>query len=197
MFTYSHFLTTAWVADRLRRFRPIQVPAFVLGSVLPDLPLIAWTFWYFSYRPSLGPVSGNPFGALYDDFFFRDPLWIVSHNLFHAPLLIVVGILIGRHLTVGGSRAGFAMMWFWIGCGLHSVADVITHHNDGPLLLFPLDWQWRFVSPISYWHPAYYGNIVGLVESTLNLLIIGYFAVLAAAALWRGVRGRAPGWEED
>ena len=182
MFTYSHFITSGFVGDRIRRRRPMQFPSFLAGSVLPDLPLIGWTFWYFEYRRSLGPVSGNPFGALYDDFFFRDPLWILTHNFFHAPLLIAAFVWIGYRVARSRSRLGFGLMWFWLGCGLHAAVDIVTHHNDGPLVLFPFDWQWRFLGPVSYWHPGYYGREMWLLEGALDLVVIGYFAVLALKA---------------
>jgi hypothetical protein len=43
-------------------------------------------------------------------------------------------------------------------------------------LLFPFHWQYRFITPISYWDANHYGNIVGPLEHLLNLGIILYFA---------------------
>jgi membrane-bound metal-dependent hydrolase YbcI (DUF457 family) len=49
--------------------------------------------------------------------------------------MIAVGYLGWRRRTTWG----FAWLWVGIGCGLHALTDILTHHNDGPLLLFPLD----------------------------------------------------------
>lgn len=64
------------------------------------------------------------------------------------------------------------LFWFALGCALHSFVDILTHHSDGPLVFFPLNWSYRFASPVSYWDPAYYGDTFSRASDWLNLVII-------------------------
>jgi hypothetical protein len=69
--------------------------------------------------------------------------------------------------------------WFALGCGPHSFIDILTRRNDGPLLFFPFNWTYRFPVPVSYWYPAYGGRTFAVLEGTLDVVIIAYFATLA------------------
>jgi len=46
---------------------------------------------------------------------------------------------------------------------LHSCFDFPFHHSDAHHHFFPFS-TWQFHSPISYWEPAYHGQIVGSIE---------------------------------
>ena len=65
---------------------------------------------------------------------------------------------------------------FWLAASMifHTLIDIFTHHSDGPLFLFPLNWSYRFASPISYWEPAYHGQLFMLAEYLLDAFILGY-----------------------
>ncbi|CAN5239811.1 hypothetical protein BH23GEM4_BH23GEM4_21970 [soil metagenome] len=106
---------------------------------------------------------------------------MTSHNLLHAPLVLGVFAAVGVWGRRSGKSWGTALLWFTFGCALHTLCDVVTHHDDGPLLLFPFDWSFRFSSPISYWNPAYHGRLVGGIEHLLDAAVLLYFA----AAWWR------------
>lgn len=69
------------------------------------------------------------------------------------------------------------MLWFALGAGLHSAIDILTHAGDGPLLLFPLNWTYRFSSPVSYWDPEYYGRIFAPIEHVLDVVLLIYIFV--------------------
>ena len=175
MHTYSHLIHTAWLRWALNRSRsrsPVPL-AFVCGSFLPDIPLILLTAgWVVRRRLEQGPDS-RIFGPEYDQLFFHDPLWIVSHNLLHAPLVIAVGIGLGLFLRARRpARLWLRLRWFFAGCGLHSLVDIATHHHDGPLLLFPFDLSLRFASPLSYWDPRHHAAAVSLAEHAIDLLAL-------------------------
>jgi hypothetical protein len=186
MMTQSHFLITALLGDRLRR-RGVQVrlKGFLLGSFVADVPLTVLTLSYFAYRAWFValPEGEHIFGPSYDLLYFTNPFWIVWTSLFHAPLLIATMALVG-------SRTGRpGLYWFALGCGLHSLIDIFTHHNDGPLLFFPFNWTYRYPAPVSYWHPADGGRTFAVFESALDVLIIAYFASMALAWAWRRFQG--------
>ncbi len=206
MNTLFHGAVNTTVAVQLRKRLPWLRPSTVLwASLIPDIPLLFLTLWYFRRY-------GFGFGARYDELFYNDPLWIISHNLFHAPLIIsIVGILgwvvWRRGLDDAGNgygdvredsspeaasggpagltgRIGSLLLSFAFGTGLHTLVDIPTHHNDGPLLLFPFDWTLRYASPVSYWDPAAGGRILAPIDLGLTVLCIVFLALA-----WRRSRG--------
>jgi membrane-bound metal-dependent hydrolase YbcI (DUF457 family) len=174
MNTPSHLLLTAALR---RAIDPAGIPAraFLAGGVAPDVPLLALSIGGMAYyRLWLGweatAIEAHLFGGLY----FQHPLWICAHNLLHAPLVLLAG------LAIASRRAAPRWWWFLAGCALHTAVDIPTHHDDGPLLLFPFDWQTRFQSPISYWDTRHYGGQFTVVEILLDVLLVAYLAVARA-----------------
>lgn len=188
MQTYSHFLVNAFAGDRLRVRWPVRMGPLLAASILPDLPILILTGWYMLWRRAGAPAPPGVeagvapperlFGPLYDSLFFHDPVWVASHNLLHAPLVIAALIVAGMWTARRDRSAGGALIWFGIGAGLHSAFDILTHHSDGPLLLFPFDWSVRFESPLSYWEADHHAAWVGGVEHALDLAIAAYFLVV-------------------
>lgn len=84
-----------------------------------------------------------------------------------------------------GWRWGRLLFWLAVGTQTHTLIDMVTHHSDGPLLFFPLNWSYRFPAPISYWEADYYGPVVIVVETVVNLLILGYFLLHWWQRRWR------------
>lgn len=70
-------------------------------------------------------------------------------------------------------------MLFWLAAGmlLHTIIDIFTHTSDGPLMFFPLNWIYRFPSPVSYWEADHFGQFVVVAEYTVNGAILVYFFV--------------------
>ncbi|MBI3957431.1 MAG: metal-dependent hydrolase [Chloroflexi bacterium] len=179
MQTQSHFLMTAALCIPLqKRGMDVHITAFLLGSFLPDVPLFVLSaiFGVFSAAAQDGLMSG-PAMAEYDRLFFNDPLWIVPHNFFHAPLILMLIFVAGLLFHRRGSLWGNRLVWFALAATLHTGIDILTHHNDGPLLFFPFDFSTRFASPVSYWDPNHYGRIFTRFEMALDLLLVGYLLI--------------------
>lgn len=167
MITTTHLVINALTA-RSKKFTAAKLPKawFIFGGLAPDLFLYAASLFAFGYYRIIGELSGRElFDFIYDDLFFNNPLWIVGQNLLHAPMVLLVLYLLGTKLQKVWLRSLSA------GCGLHTVIDILTHNDDGPLVFFPFNWQYRFSSPISYWDPEHYGNIVGPID--LSITVIG------------------------
>ena len=180
MHTYSHLIQTAWLRHALLRRGWVVPRAFLVGSFMPDVPLLLLTLARLVAVWRSDAPDKRLFGHEYDALYFGDPLWIIGHSAMHAPILIAAGILAGFALgRWGPSERWRSFRWFWTSCGIHSFLDILTHTYDGPLVLFPFDWCLRFESPISYWDPRHYGGIVMAVEHGLDLLA-------ACALLWFG-----------
>ena len=174
MQTYSHALINATLAGPLKRagweFRDW---AFVAGGVLPDVPFFLLTVLGGIYYTVSGgtPTGESPMIYMHMTLYFTDPFWITAHNFFHAPLILgVIGL--GGYLGMrSGNRWGAQLLWFAVGAGLHSLIDIFTHAGDGPVLLFPFHWSYRFSSPVSYWDPQHYGLIFAPLEHLADLML--------------------------
>jgi hypothetical protein len=140
MRTFSHFLMTAVLNDGLRASGiPVSTKALLLGSFIPDAPLVVLTLGYFAYRYWFDPLAPGEhiYGPRYDNLYFHHPFWITGHNLFHAPLLIGLMLVVGY--TAGlrqHKKWAVALFWFAVACGFHSLVDIFTHRDDGPLLFW-------------------------------------------------------------
>ena len=179
MQTYSHFLITAVFRDRMEHKKVVlSGKALLLGSVLPDVPLFLLTIGFMiSRRLNAGADNEFLFGPSFDTLYFTNPWWISGHNLFHAPLLILLYAAIGYALMRQTARPkwqkwGWPIIWFAAGCGLHSLIDILTHVDDGPVLFFPLNWTYRFRAPVSYWDPRHGGRIFGPLEHLLDVILL-------------------------
>ncbi|MCG8351245.1 MAG: metal-dependent hydrolase [Chloroflexales bacterium] len=181
MQTVTHFLVTAFAKQQAQRrgvlTRPVQTPALLLGAVLPDIPFTLLSLGYGLYYWWLGstPTGESPMVYMHFTLFFEDPLWIISHNVFHSLVINTLLLALGWRGMRRGWRWGPLLFWLAVGTQFHTLIDIVTHHSDGPLLFFPLNWSYRFPAPISYWEPDYYGPVVIIVENVINVLISGYF----------------------
>lgn len=192
MHTYSHLLWTVaggrWIAARTR----VRTGALLAGSVAPDLPLLVLTLMFWAGQPDVGPGTDALFGAAYDTLFFHDPVWVVSHNMLHAPLVLAGLAGIGWAARRAGKGWGAALMWFAVGCAAHAAIDIAVHRDDGPLLLFPFDWETRFTSPVSYWQAAYHARWVAGIEHLVDLAVLAWLGTGLVRRIGRS-RKRAGG----
>lgn len=176
--TFSHLIIAAGVKVARPRIR-INANAFLIGSVAPDLALLLLSGGTALYLlMSEGRPIENLHSFMFNELFFNHPVWIISHNLLHAPLLLLAGLALTYPRPGRVGRVRRWLFWFLAATLLHTAIDIVTHHDDGPLLLFPFDWSLRFRSPISYWDPRYFGNVFTFVEYALDfalLLYLGWF----------------------
>ncbi len=178
MQTPSHFLITAVVNRQLsQRGIPVHTRALLIGSVLPDISFIVLTIVGEIYYRWFGaaPAGKSMMEYLHFTLFYIDPMWIISHNFFHSLVINTMLLVLGYYGLGGRKRWGLFVFWLAVSLEFHTVIDIFTHHTDGPLFLFPLNWSYRFASPISYWEPGYYGPIFMRFEYLLDGLILGYF----------------------
>lgn len=205
MQTYTHYVMTAVINQRLKareqrltagepgahayrtRVPPIRSGWMLLGSVMPDIPLILIFIGTFTADLIQGNMldPGNEeaaaqsyTGYLFREAFFHDPWVKFAHNLFHAPLLIVLYIVLGYWLWQRRKAWGAALFWFGCACALHTAIDIPVHYDDGPLIFFPFDWETRFYGPISYWENGRGGEWFVIVEHLLLLGMLIYLGVV-------------------
>ena len=162
MQTFSHFIITAAVGKTLDLKNRSSITGCLIGSVLPDVPLMlltAYTYLTTSTLTETHLVMHNNYAT--------NPLWIASHNIFHS--FIVLGLIAIFAFSLYRTKIGKLLLWLAIAASLHTVIDIFTHHSDGPYFLFPLSWTIRFESPVSYWDTAYYGGVFRIFEYGLDI----------------------------
>ncbi|MDY6941218.1 MAG: metal-dependent hydrolase [Cyanobacteriota bacterium] len=190
MNTPSHFLMTATFKKAFPRIEIVK-SAFLLGSIAPDIPLyllsIGGILYYHSFR---GWSLAETFRLMFDELYFHDPFWIASHNLLHSPLTLLSALgLLWRFRRRTAARKSW-WFWFFCACAFHSLVDILTHVDDGPLLFFPLDWTTRWQSPVSYWDPRHYGREFARFEGSLDAILTIY---LVGPWVYRRLRRRGDG----
>lgn len=130
------------------RKREQHTIAIIAGALIPDAPMFVFYLW--------ARFSGLSERAIWRDSYF-DPGWQALFDTFHSfPLLGLAWFVSWR---AGWVRTSI----FFASMFLHSCADFPLHHSDPHHHFFPLS-NWQFHSPISYWEPAYHGQIMGVVE---------------------------------
>ncbi len=152
---------------------PLRSRALLLGSVMPDVPLTAIAIVTIATDLIQGNFADEETLSftqqLFETWFFQSPWVKAAHNLFHGPIPVICYLLIGYFAWKNGKKWGAALFWFACACLLHTLIDIPLHYDDGPLLLFPFNFDFRYYSPISYWDPARYGRQFTIFEHTLVL----------------------------
>lgn len=147
--------------------QPRVTAAAFAGALIPDLSL------YLMAGTHLAVLGTDPqvvFGQLY---FSED--WQSIFRIDNSMVLWGIGLVLA---LMARSPVAIAL------CGaalLHLFGDFALHHDDGRAHFWPAT-TWIFQSPLSYWDPRHYGNIVGPLEITASLA--------CCVLLWRRFRGR-------
>ncbi len=174
MNTPTHFLMTAVLRKALPQWE-MTSSAVLLGSVAPDIPLYGLSLGgLFYFHRILGWSLADAAKHIFDTLYFEDPIWIGLHNFLHSPLSLLILLGVSQVVRLRSPQWGTWMRWFVLACMLHSVVDIFTHHDDGPLLFWPLNWQMRFQSPVSYWDHRHFGSEVARLELTLVIVLLCY-----------------------
>jgi hypothetical protein len=184
----THLVINAAIEKKYGAKFKLAKSAFLWGSVTPDIPfgLLSWGT-YAIYRFVLQQDTTNLMENVIHPAYFNNPWWIASHNFLHSPTaLVIYAIFLWRFLGKPNTR-GHWWLSFVFGCMVHSIIDIFTHFNDGPVLFFPFDWHIRFHSPISYWDKAHYASQFVYVEVGINIVLLGY---LFLPTLMRQIRKR-------
>jgi len=191
MQTYSHTVITAALERTLQekqtesgslylagiKLPPLKTGAFLVGSFLPDLLLTLIAIGAIGYDRLSDGSKPSRTRWLFGHAFFN--VWWVkaAHNLFHAPLLLFSYLIIGYIPWIRGRDWGASLFWLSTASLLHTAIDIPLHYDDGPLLLFPFEWETRFRSPVSYWDPKRYGRIFAPLEHIFVLIVLIYLLI--------------------
>ncbi|MGB5952743.1 MAG: hypothetical protein WBG57_09575 [Ornithinimicrobium sp.] len=194
MITPTHIVINAMLPRLSTRLRsgllsnPAARRAFVIGGAARDIPLYLLTAGAAAYYPLARGLSiDETFRLAFDGLFYTSPLWIIGQNALHSPVVAGALLLLSGHAFLA------RIPWlraFAAGCLVHVAMDIPVHHDDGPLVFFPLSWTYRFASPVSYWDPAHYGNIMGPID--VGITVVGSAILLGAFLRKRRADRRVP-----
>ena len=164
MNTPTHFLLHLALRKYVKTSKQCIIPkSFVIGAFAPDALLFIFVFAYTPYSLLSGNDMSQTFSNMFDTLYFTHPLWIFAYNMLHAPTMLLfftaLVVLCKKYLWKYYS----ILLWFLAGCGLHTLFDIPLHHDDGPRIFYPFS-DYIFRSPVSYWDPNHFGNIVMLFE---------------------------------
>lgn len=147
--------------------KPKVTWAALAGGLIPDFSLYALAAWSLF-------IQGNSTDYVFQTQYFSDAwqgVFAVDNSFFVWVLVIAVGIWMKKHWLWALGGAGF----------LHLCLDFPLHHDDARPHFWPLS-DWVFESPFSYWDQDHYGDLIGLLELGLCLVLL--------VVLWR--RFKAP-----
>ena len=179
MNTPSHWLMTVAIGKFYKPLKNAPRWALGLGSIAPDIPLYVMSFGgIYYFRNIKGWSDKETFSHLFDYLYFHDPLWIGFHNFLHSPTMLLILAITMLAIRSKFPRFSRWSLYFLGACFLHSLVDIVTHHDDGPVLFFPFNWSYRFPSPVSYWDPKHFGGPFMFFEAALDLVLI-FFLVRA------------------
>jgi hypothetical protein len=160
MLTPTHTLLSCGLLTA--RNSPARNVAVVAGGIAPDLPMFALFYWDH-YVGGLGEEQ------IWEGRYWTDA-WQIPTAIGHSiPIALVI-------LAIGMATGWRAFTFFALAVIVHIATDLPFHNDDAHMHLWPLS-QYKFISPLSYWDPAHYGNIMHWVEPGLMILM--------SALLWR------------
>ena len=158
MITPSHMIYS-WALAKATDPKPNKLRTLVIvaGGLVPDLPAYAF---FLVNTFILGTSQQLMWNTLYFDSTWA-PFITLSHSLLLWPILLLFATLVKRAL----------LRLFAISALLHVSLDFLVHHDDAYRHLWPLS-DWKFMSPVSYWDPAYYGNWANLFDAVLVIALL-------------------------
>ncbi len=150
-----------------KKTRESQTLAIVTGALAPDVPMVVFYIW--------SRLAGRTEQVIWRHDYF-DPGWQSVFDAFHSFPVLGLAWLAAWRAGWSSTCAFFGSMF------LHACFDFPVHHADAHRHFLPLS-DWRFLSPISYWDPAWHGQVVGAIE---------FLSVLAGGAWLLKTAGGGP-----
>lgn len=129
-----------------------QTFACILGACLPDLPLsLAYGYFVLNSFLQVGHYDAALIQGLMDNIYFGNSWLLIAHNLFHSPISIAYLALMAVICFSRDKAKCLLVLAYLLGSFSHSILDIISHINDGPLVLWPLSDNMRVVGLFSHW----------------------------------------------
>lgn len=134
--------------------------AAIAGSLAPDLSVYAmFALGRLAWGLTDADLWPGPTGL-----YWQEPWQTLSAISNSFPLflaLLAIGLLLKREV-----------IWVFAAAALvHLAGDFPVHHDDAHIHFWPFS-DWRFRSPVSYWNPAYNGDVFSKLELAASILLM-------------------------
>jgi hypothetical protein len=176
MNTQTHILLAGALFARPGRENRLANTAVLIGAFVPDALIFVMFVW--------SKFIGAPEAEVWNVWYFSPP-WMTAIDWMNSiPLFLGVALpaYALRQRSPEFTRYTNALLLFALAALVHILGDLPFHVEDGHAHFIPFS-QWRFASPVSYWDPRYFGNVVALIELALGLALI--------TVLWSRFRSRS------
>ncbi len=141
---------------------PWIIAAALLGALFPDLSLYLLAGWHLFVLDTSPQVV---FGQLYYSDSWQS-IFAVDNSFIIWGALLGVAALLRKPMLIAFAGAGF----------LHLLCDFPLHNHDARQHFWPIT-DWVFISPVSYWDSAHYGQAAAMGEMLLSFVLL--------VVLWR------------
>lgn len=164
MHTQTHIIMGAAL---LGRDIPKRAWIAALGGILPDLPMLITV--------AALKIIGIPDPIIFGFLYWQEPWQVanaVGHNFWLWSGVLLVALALRERLSATADAIDrFSLVMVLSGSALlHSIIDFLCHREDAHMSLWPVT-RWKFISPVSYWDTAHYGQYFALFEATLGLAL--------------------------
>ncbi len=148
MNTTAHAIINSVILGK--KAKPYLISAVIVGSLLPDLPMILFYAWQRL-------VSGADESDIWSNLYYQEG-WQTFFDVFNSIPIALAGLV---------TAFLFKKRWitlFFAGMLLHAFGDLPFHQEDAHRHFFPFS-DWRYFSPISYWNPNHHGALFSILEA--------------------------------
>ena len=146
--------------------------AALIGGFLPDASLYLMASWHLLILETPGRVV---FGELYFSDLWQQ-IFAVDNSFILWGIALAIAVWVKSAWAVALTGAAL----------LHLAFDFPLHADDARMHFWPLT-DWKFISPVSYWEGSRGGDIVGLFETGLVILLTGFLVWRFRGSIWRFV----------
>ncbi len=132
----------------------------LIGSLIPDLFIYVCWIWLSAHGVSQDKI--------WNEIYFESGVqfWsALSNSIPIYAALAITGWIYRKKTT------GLLLLVFALAALIHMATDFPFHAEDVHQHFWPIT-HWKFHSPLSYWDPRHYGQIISSLETLLAFLCI-------------------------
>jgi len=172
----------------------------IAGATAPDVPLaLVWSWVAAGVTLRSGSINQTEIQQAFDPIYFGFGWTSALHNVLHSPLSLLGLLLLAQAARAFSPDLASRLWVFLMGAATHSLVDIATHIQDGPLVLWPINYSLRLEGFVSHWDPMHGGLWMTGLESGAGIFVAAYIIlerrswftriwhncrVLAAKPLW-------------
>lgn len=175
MNTQTHILIASALFTKNGKVHRQRNTAILLGALAPDILIFIMAGIGYSQNVTQQELWGN---------WYFNPPWQTWIDAFNSIPIYVIALLIGLLFLNRNKKKARYLLLFAAAALIHIAADLPVHVDDGHAHFWPFS-QWRYESIISYWDPAHFGHLFGMLEALLGIML--------CVILWKRFKNKPDG----